>query len=324
MKVILIGGTQDEKAELRKWLPAAHAIEMLPRDAGRSDRYDAEIGPDDAVVSLQFSRPPGKAPDFRLLHVPGAGLDGIDFGTLPPACTVCNVFEHEIPISEYVLLAMLEWEIRMADMRMNFSSAPGTWPRMYCNRVPHGELSGKTVGLVGFGHIGQHIARRAKAFGMTVLALATSRRSTPELVDGLFLPRELNTLLERSDFVVIACPLTDETRHMIGTEQLRAMKASAVLINVSRGDIVAERPLYEALRDGVIGGACLDVWYRYPAGPDDEMAPAGFPFDRLPNVVCTPHASAWTSGLFQRRYKFIAENIQRVARGERPLNVVKG
>ncbi len=324
MKVILIGGTEDEKEQLRHWLPAEHAIRILPRDAGQSGRFDAEIEPDDAIISLQFKRPDGKAPDFRLLHVPGAGLDGIDFSAVPASCTVCNVFEHEIPIAEYVMLAMLEWEIRLSAMRQAFSSSPTEWPRLYRHREPHGELYGKTVGIVGFGHIGQHIARRAKAFGMTVLALARSRRAQPEAADGFFLPQELNALLEQSDFVVIACPLTEQTRHMIGAEQLAAMKPSGVLINVSRGDIVVERPLYEVLRDGRIGGAYLDVWYRYPAGVDDETAPAAFPFDELPNAVCTAHSSAWTSGLFQRRYKFIAENILRVAAGARPLNIVEG
>src|SRR6202035_3786791 len=100
------------------------------------------------VVSLRYRRQ-GVAPRFAMLHVPGAGLDGIDLASLSPGCVVCNVVEHEAPIAEFVLLAMLEWQIRLGEMRGRFS--PDTWSVSYRSRVPHGELLDGTLGLIGCG-----------------------------------------------------------------------------------------------------------------------------------------------------------------------------
>jgi phosphoglycerate dehydrogenase-like enzyme len=102
------------------------------------------------------------------------------------------------------------------------------------------------------------------------------------------------------------------------------MKPDAVLINVSRAPIVDEDALYEALLSKHLGAAYLDVWYQYPLGTDDVVAPSRHRFDALPNAICTPHVSAWTKGLFVRRYGFIGENINRLGRGEDVLNVVHG
>src|SRR5690606_25070857 len=121
----------------------------------------------------------------------------------------------------------------------------------------------------------------------------------------------------------VCCPLTGETRAMSGADELAAMKPSAVIINVARAEIIEERALFEALDQGRVAGAYLDVWYRYPAGADDTVAPSEFPFHRMPNVVCTPHSSAWTTNLPGRRYTMIAQNIQRYRRGEPLRNVVR-
>jgi len=321
MKIIMVGEAANHKDTLAAELPAGCEFIALPREASHSDEYDVAIGAEDVLITLRFSRPSGRVPAFRLLHVPGAGLDGIALDALPPSATVCNVFEHEIPIAEYVLLAMLESEIRLADMRRRFATQ--SWSEAYRHRVQHGEIHGKTLGLVGMGRIARAIAQRAKAFGMRTIATDPAGGIVPGLIDDFAPPGELDRLLGQSDFVVIACPLTETTRGMIGARQLARMKSSAVLINVSRAQIVDEGALFAALKDRTIGAAVLDVWYRYPASADDEVAPADHPFHELPNVVCTPHSCAWTANLAVRRYGFIAGNIRRLMAGEPLLNVVR-
>jgi phosphoglycerate dehydrogenase-like enzyme len=114
-------------------------------------------------------------------------------------------------------------------------------------------------------------------------------------------------------------PSTDHTRGTIGRRQLGLMKPTAYLINVARADLVDEAALYDALLRKAIAGAAIDVWYRYPAACG-LAAPANRPFHELTNVLMTPHISGWTEGMLEARGKIMAENIERVARGESPLN----
>jgi len=321
MKVFMIGEAANHKDKLGAFLTTPCEIIPLPREAAHSPDFDSAIAADDVVVSLRFSRNDGSVPDFRLLHVPGAGLDGIDMASLPSGASLCNVFEHEIPIAEFVMAAMLNWEIRPDALRGSF--ATDTWSDVYRARVPHGEIHGLTLGLIGFGRIGRTIARRAAAFGMRILAVDQFAADSDGLAEAILPPDRLPEMLAQSDFVVIACPLTDETRGLIGAPELAAMKPTGVLINVSRAPIADEEALYDALQSRTIGGAVLDVWYGYPAGADDRVAPARFRFEDLPNAVCTPHSSAWTTRLPERRYAFIARNIDRLTAGEPLLNLVR-
>lgn len=321
MKIVMVGEAANHQATLAAELPLGCDFVSLPREAAHSEAYDSDIAADDVLITLRFTRPAGKMPVFRLLHVPGAGLDGIALDTLPLSATVCNVFEHEIPIAEYVLLAMLESEIRLAEMRRRFMQE--SWSDAYLHRVQHGELYGKTLGLIGMGRIARAIAQRAKVFGMRVMATDPHGSAVPGLIDDFVPQNELDRLLGEADFVVIACPLNDATRGMLGAAQLARMKPSAVLINVSRAQIVEESALFAALQRRQIGGAVLDVWYRYPAAADDQVSPADHPFHELPNVVCTPHSCAWTANLAARRYRFIAGNIRRLMAGEPLLNRVR-
>ncbi|ANN77964.1 2-hydroxyacid dehydrogenase [Bordetella flabilis] len=320
MNVFLVGEAATHREKLAARLSCDAHIIPLPREAAFSSEHDHRIAAGDVVVSLRFARQ-GNPPPFRLLHVPGAGLDGIDMASVPAAATICNVFEHEIPIAEYACLAMLEWQIRLRDLRARFSA--DAWSDLYRERPPHAELYGKTLLLVGLGRIGGAIATRARAFGMSVLGVDGHAHPPPGLVDRLYTPGDWEQALEPAHFVVISCPLTADTRGMFNTRTLARMRRDAVLINVSRAEIAREEDLYAALRDGVIGGAALDVWYRYPMGGEDHVAPSSRPFLDLPNVVATPHVSAWTTDLPWRRYGFIAANIDRLARGEALANVVR-
>ena len=282
----------------------------------------------DAVVTQYWSaeRPP--APRIRLLQVPGAGFDAVDFDAVPGGCAICNVYEHEIGISEYIVAALLEREIRIA--RMDRALRRGEWRDGFALGAPlHGELHGKTVGFVGYGRIARATARRLAPFGVRVAA----RTRTPdpagpdaELVADLAGIDRLDDMLPGLDYLVVTCPLTDATRGLIDARRLARLGPAAVVVNVARGPIIDEEALYAACRDGAIGGAVIDTWYRYPdpsGGRGAPCLPSRLPFETLGNVVMTPHASGWSAGLLERRWTVIADNLLRLERGDPLLNLLR-
>jgi phosphoglycerate dehydrogenase-like enzyme len=277
----------------------------------------------DVLVTLAFTRAMGAAARrLKLVQVPGAGLDRIDRGALPEGAALANVYGHETGIAEYVLGAMLA--LTRDFTRLDAALRRGTWESQWAVGVapppPWPELAGKTLGILGYGRIGQCLARRARAFDMTVLAIRrdTTRSDPHASVRG---PDALDDVLARADYLAITLPLTPATRGLLGERRLRAMKPTAVLVNVSRAEILDEDALHAALAERRIAAAALDVWYRYPSGPG-PTPPARRAFHELPNVLMTPHVSGWTEGMLEARAKLIAENIHRTARGEPPLNLI--
>jgi phosphoglycerate dehydrogenase-like enzyme len=282
-----------------------------------------ELATVDVLVSLAFTREMGAAAGpLKLVQVPGAGLDRIDRTALPAGAWLANAYGHETGIAEYVLGAMLALTRDFG--RLDAALRRGVWESQWAVGVappaPWPELAGRTVGIVGYGRIGQAVARRARAFDMRVLAIRRDVvRSAADDLDLLGGPELLDEVLRRADYLVLTLPLTDATRGLIGAAPLGAMKPTAMLVNVSRAEIVDESALYHALAERRIAAAALDVWYRYPteAAP---MLPARQPFHELPNVLLTPHVSGWTAGMLEARARLIAENIARTARGEPPVN----
>lgn len=291
-----------------------------------SDDFAVLLREADAMVSMRWQADWPRAPRLRLLQLPGAGYDGVAFDQVPPTAWICNVFEHEIGIAEYVFAALLEWQIglRAMDRRIRQGDWQGTFSHPDGPRL-HGELHGKTIGLIGYGHIATAVAVRARAFGMRVIVCTRSPGkaagdSVADRIEGMAaLPR----LLAEADFTVVACPLTPETTGLIDAAALAAMPAHAVLVNVARGGVVDEQALYDALKHRRIGGAVIDVWYRYPGGDAAGCLPSALPFHELDNIVMTPHASGLSEGLLDRRWRRIAANLDAVARGEPPVNVLR-
>ncbi|MEQ8967497.1 MAG: 2-hydroxyacid dehydrogenase [Azospirillaceae bacterium] len=274
-----------------------------------------------AVVTVRYDARVPPCPGLRLVQVPGVGCDEIETVRLPPTASLCNVHGHEPGSAEYVVWALLEWRHRLCEAAAEFRA--GSWARSSrAGAPPHGELAGSTALVVGLGPIGQAVARRLAAFDVTVLAAnRTPRHDVPGVAEchGLeALPR----LAGRADFVVLCIALAPETRGLIDASVLAAMRPDAVLVNVARGPVVDEAALHDALAGGRIGGAVIDVWYRYPDGAED-VPPSRFDFAALPNVMMTPHISGWTTGTVARRWRFIAENIERAASGAPLDNVVR-
>ncbi len=252
------------------------------------------------------------APRLKWIQLTSAGADRLlDSGFIEGGITVTTVSGlHATPIGEYVLCVML----------MFAKGAPkfirGQARREWVRYLPQ-ELRGKTVGIVGMGHIGAEVARLAKAFGCRVLATRRSltRTKRGEHAYELMPASELHRLLGESDYVVLCVPLTEETRGMIGEAELRAMKPTAVLINIARGPVVVEETLIRALREGWIAGAGLDVFEREPLPPES-------PLWDMENVIMSPHISGGTEIYNQRAVEIFADNLRRHLAGEALRNVV--
>ena len=297
-----------------------HDIAEVPDDpvspAARA-AYEAA----DVIIGIRFSSALPRPDGLKLYQVPGAGYDGIDVAALPAGTFLCNCFGHENAIAEYVMTALLARHAPLADADRRLRT--GEWK--YWAGGPAGlrtELGATSLGVLGFGHIGKALAARAKAFGMRVTVANRSAVSAAELVDQAYPLSELETFMGSADAIVNTLPLTETTRGLIGAAALDAMRPDAVIVNVGRGQVIDEAALYAALKDRRIGGAIIDTWYVYPTAETPNPLPGRLPFHELDNVVMTPHMSGWTLGTVRRRQQSMADNINRIASGLPPDNVV--
>jgi len=279
----------------------------------------------DVLVSMCFTKQMAEAsPGLQLIQVPGAGLDCIDRSALRPGMRLANAYGHEVGIAEYIIGAMLA--LTRAFGHLDAKLRHGQWLSQWAvgtpPPAPWPELAGKTLGILGFGHIGQALAQRARALGMQVCAIRRQTRlTTPAGISFIGGPEQLNEVLRQADYLAVTLPLSPETHGLLDAQRLRLMKPMAYLINVARAEIIDEAALYRALASGSLAGAALDVWYRYPT-TSGATVPATQPFHELSNVIMTPHISGWTEGMLDARATLIATNIERTARGEPPLNAV--
>lgn len=202
---------------------------------------------------------------------------------------------HAYPISETILAMMLSYTRNLHIYAR--SQAAGRWDRT----DPLLEMHGKTAGIIGFGAIGEETARLCRAFGMRVLGLRMSGRPSPH-ADEMYDASGLDQLLAESDYVIVTLPLTRETRRMFGREQFAKMKNTAMFINIGRGGLVDEQALIDALRDGEIAGAGLDVF-------EVEPLPEESPLWKMENVIITPHTAGGSSMYNERALEITLRNL---------------
>lgn len=299
----------------------AARISVLPdvlSDRAHSQAYVAA----DVIVGARFSADLPRPERLQLFHVPGAGYDAVDLAAIPDTAVVCNCFGHEQAIAEYVMAALLERHVPLAEADRELRQGHWTYASGSPERL-HGELAEKTIGLLGFGHIGKAIAARAKAFEMNVHVANRSPVPVSPLVDRSFGLGDLGEFWRSADFFVVSVPSNAETAGIVNARSFAAMRASAVILNVGRGPTIDERSLYEALKENRIAGAVIDTWYSYPSPSQPSVLPSKLPFHELRNVVMTPHMSGWTAGTINRRRRTIADNIDRRANGRPCINVVR-
>jgi len=270
------------------------------------DGLAAEIG--DATVFFGFGFPEplfAQAKRLRWIHSASAGIEANLFPALVESDVVLtnSTGLHEICIPEHVL-ALLFAFARNLPVAFRLKQEH-RWDRIEpLRRGGIRELSGANLAILGAGPIGRALAGKAAALGMHVRVL---RRHAGKPVAGseqVVGPEALHELLGWANFVVLAVPLTAETRHLIGARELRSMRSDAVLVNIARGDVVDQDALVEALRAGTIAGAGLDV-------TTPEPLPAEHPLWELPNVILTPHISGYLRGYFPGVLAIFADNLGR-------------
>ena len=314
------------------YLPAYDSTSSIPDDAialafDRAGRHElivfdhsAELEPQfegiDVVIDLGGSvgtrRMLHAATSARLWQVLGYGLDHFDleyWGSQGMVTAHCPGPNSAVALAEFAMMQILMLARRYPEARA--SAEDQRWG------FPFGmELEDRVLGLVGFGASARALASRALAFGMRIMAIekqpvssADVERFRLEFVAG---PERLDEMLPNLDFVSMHLPLNDETRHMLDADGLALLPSSAFVINVARGALVDEAAMTDALVNGRLAGAGLDVF-------GEEPLPLSSPLYGLRNVIITPHVSGGTDGTYRRRAAVAVENCDRVSRSEKPF-----
>ncbi len=322
MKLLFVGHVwRHYQAALQERLGERHDLAFF---GSASDPGVAEgVETAHVIVANALSAALGRTANaVRLIHAGGAGVNQFHMDSVPAGVPLCRTLHHGPSMAEHVLMVMLALQRDLLGLDRDLRA--GRWrnaahdPRAGLQST----LDGRTVVLLGTGEIGLHVAARCRPLGLRVIGV--NRRGLAPEEGGFDEVRPwtaLDETLPRADFLVVAVPLSDETRGIIDARRLGLMKRTAFLVAVARGPVVDEKALYSALEERRIAGAAIDVWYQYPGSPGEETRPATFPFERLDNVIMTPHSSGMTEATFDRRLDDIVDNIERLEDGE-PLRYI--
>jgi len=295
---------------LRTAFPAHTFVHATTNDEALTTIPDADVAFSTRIDRTQLAA----APRLRWIHSPAAGIGGMLYAEMlarPIVLTNSRGLSSET-IAEHVLAVTLAMFRRLPEAFR--SQAARQWAQNEIGAAGNRQIAGARVLVVGLGAIGTAVARRMALLGARVTGLRRRSTVVVEGVDVLRIDR-LHDSLPGAAVVVIAAPHTQETRNLIGARELNAMSSDAILVNVSRGPLVDESALIEALRAGTIGGAALDVFV-------DEPLPPESPFWTLPNVLITPHTSAVRSDYWDVATALFAENLRRFEAGEELVNLV--
>jgi glyoxylate/hydroxypyruvate reductase A len=240
-----------------------------------------------------------RAPSLRWIQSSSSGIGEWvrRLGLVGSDVTVTNAAGiHATPLAEFVIFAMLYFAKR--------------WPRMveeqhahHWERCATDSLPGKTLGIIGLGNVGRHVAQLAKPFGMRIIGTRRSGAADP-VADRVYTPDQLESVLRESDYLALCVPLITETETLLGARQLAALKPGAVLINIARGAVVDEAAMVEALRSGRLAGAALDVASHEPLAADS-------PLWDMPNVLITPHSMSTAFDENERLVDLFCDNLRR-------------
>ncbi len=304
MRVLITDGLEAEAiASLKK----VHQVDVAEFDA---KQLLEQIPPYHALIVRGRTKVTkevlAKATNLKVVGRAGVGVDNIDMddATARKVVVVNAPTASTVSVAELALGHMISWcrFLPQADR----SIKEGKWEK---KQFEGHEIYGKTLGLIGSGRIGAEVAKRAQAFGMRVISF--DPYLPPEVAERINVALvSKETVLRESDFISIHAALTPETRGMIGAPELAMMKKTAVLVNCARGEIVQEAALADALKNGVIAGAALDVFEKEP--------PAGSPLVSAPHVVFTPHLGASTHEAQTRAGAIIADQVMKVLDGKSP------
>ncbi|NIG15023.1 hydroxyacid dehydrogenase [Pantoea sp. SGAir0184] len=257
----------------------------------------------DALLSL--------APQLKIVCKHGVGVDNIDLD----ATRARGIYVTNVPDANKHAVADFAFALILNSARQITTAAietrAGHWPRIFAT-----DVYGKTLGIIGLGNIGKQVALRAKGFNMRILAFDFYPDDAFAAEHGVTFV-SLDQLTEHSDFITLHMPLTDQTQNLFDAARLKRMKKSAFLINASRGGVVNEQDLYQALQDNVIAGAAADVFVQEPL--------AQHPLFTLSNFIPTAHLAGYTDGAISAiGERCVTQIVQCIKQGERPMNVMNG
>ena len=307
------------------WFPVTTDVEWVVEGFVDNKPRIESLAGIDVLIGTDFNIEMGASSgSLKAICVPAAGVDQIEPTAVPEGCAVTNAYAHEAPIAEWVMACAVAMDHELFRSERSFRA--GSWEMWPARHGSYRELMGRTFGIIGLGAIGKRVAKLAIAYDMKVIAAGRrpEQRQEAEAADIEFTSGQagIERVMAESDFVLISTPLNPHTEGLIGEEELRLMKPTAYILNPARGHIIDELALYQALAEKRIAGAAIDTWYDYPTSSSDARRPASRPFWELDNLIMTPHHSGATEGTRTRRAKIVAENIDRLNRGEPLLNVV--
>jgi len=314
--------------ELRAVSPRLELVQKSIRD-DRDDISSFLSGNEEILYCFTPPRDLGLVPKLKWVQLHSAGVDHLRAHPIWSSDITVTTTSgiHAVPIGEYAFALILALARKIPKIARLQERAE--WPRNRWEVLSGLELRGKTIGIIGYGSIGREVGRIAKyGFHMRIVAMRRSTQAPRKryqeagvgdpdarIPDKWFAPEDLNELLKESDIVVLAAPYTDETRSMIGEEQLRAMKPHTLLINIARGELIDDRALVTALKEGWIAGAGLDAFAVEPL-------PRGHQLWHMDNVIVSPHVAGATGKYDERAAEMFAENLRRYLTGLPLLNVV--
>jgi D-3-phosphoglycerate dehydrogenase / 2-oxoglutarate reductase len=260
-------------------------------------------------------------PNLKLVHQTGIGVDNVDV----VYCTSKSIYVANVPLANAVSVAehTLFLILYLAKNLKGISSST-TRISLLERRIAGilgSEVQGKSLTIIGLGARGLEVAKRARSFGMQVVAVTKNPFLKKPGIDKVYFvhnlggPEILSESIARADYVSLHTPLTEETRNMIGAKELGLMKKSAFLVNVARASIVDREALFTVLSNNKISGAAFDVFWEEPADPSDKLL-------KLCNFVLTPHVAGWTAESVDSIARIIATNIGRISQAQVPLTVV--
>jgi phosphoglycerate dehydrogenase-like enzyme len=308
-------------SRLREMVPTDIEL-VIPKTTAEDELINLASDVEVIICVRLSSKVAQAAKQLRLVQKTGAGVDAIPFDVLGNEVFVANTSgANPVPLAEGVVALLLALAKQIIQRHTCFKTGK-------IDRGQGVELRGKKVGIIGLGHIGEEVARLLQGFEMQILAL--KRHPTKAIKTQLNLtllggPKDLDFLLQESDFVVITIPLTPETRGLIGKRELDLMKPTAYIINVARAAIIQEKPLFIALKERQIAGAALDVWWPphwWNSNWNQSGTSPRYPFWELPNVIATPHCIGSSDMRSEIALQIIAENLTRIAKGQLPINQV--
>jgi len=299
---------------LNRDFPSITAVQRSSYDGIEEDLRDAEIVIAWSLRPEQFRA----AAKLRWIHSPAAAVHQLMFRELVQSgVIVTNAREVHGPVVAEHVMALVFALAKCLPQAARFQQKH-VWGQelMWHGRPRPRELAGAVLGLVGLGSIGRAVAKHASNLGMRVIAVHENpEKERPAGVEQVFPSSQLDALLEQSDYVVLAVPVTSTTRGLMSAARLAKMKSEACLINVGRGPLIDEPALVDALRQKRIGGAALDVF-------EEEPLPAASPLWDLENLLITPHTAGLTERLWERHYQLISENLGRFLERKPLLSVV--